>query len=59
MKEAVGAFDSFCGQYMKQLLNHIGLSPHRRKRLEKMRFHNLRIVADESAMSSISIFSMA
>lgn len=47
VKEAVGAFDSFCGQYMKQLLNHIGLSPRRRERLEKMRFHNLRIVADE------------
>jgi hypothetical protein len=40
-KDAVGAFDSFAGQYAKQLLNRVPITPARRGRLERAHFHNL------------------
>lgn len=40
VKEAVSAFDSFCGQYMHQLLK-IPMAPSRLERLRKMHFHDL------------------
>jgi hypothetical protein len=56
-KDAVGAFDSFVSQYMKQLLRHIPMTPARRKRFERMRFHDLRLVsADLKNAFDIDIF---
>jgi hypothetical protein len=40
-KEAVAAFDSVAGQYARQLLLRVPLSPARRARVEKARFHSL------------------
>jgi hypothetical protein len=45
-KEAVALFDSFVGQYVKQLVR-IPMTPARRNRLENARFHNLQSVATE------------
>jgi hypothetical protein len=45
-KEAVAVFDSFVGQYVKQLVR-IPMTPARRNRLENGRFHNLQSVATE------------
>jgi len=45
-KEAVAAFDSFVGQYVKQLVR-IPMTPARKNRLENRRFHNLESVAAE------------
>jgi hypothetical protein len=44
VKDAVAAFDSFAGQYVQQLTKS-PMTPRRRARLEKMRFHNLEAVA--------------
>lgn len=44
-KEAVGAFDSFAGQYVAQLVKRIPLTQGRRNRLLEKRFHNLQLVA--------------
>ena len=41
VKEVVAAFDSFAGQYAKQLLARVPLTPARKARMEKSRFHNL------------------
>lgn len=41
VKEAVAAFDSFAGQYAKQLLARVPLTPARKGRLERAHFHNL------------------
>ena len=41
VKEAVAAFDSFAGQYAKQLLARVPLTPARKSRLERAHFHNL------------------
>jgi len=41
VKEAVAAFDSFAGQYAKQLLSRVPLTPARKTRLERAHFHNL------------------
>jgi hypothetical protein len=46
VKEAVAAFDSFAGQYAKQLLARVPLTPARRGRLERAHFHNLGPVAE-------------
>jgi hypothetical protein len=46
VKDAVATFDSFAGHYVKQLLR-IPLTPGRRNRLEKVRFHNLEAVATD------------
>lgn len=45
-KEAAAAFDSFAGQYAKQLLARVPLTPARKGRLERARFHNLGAVSD-------------
>jgi endogenous inhibitor of DNA gyrase (YacG/DUF329 family) len=47
VRDAVAAFDSFVGQYVKQLVQRIPMTPARRNRLENGRFHNLRLVATE------------
>jgi len=46
-RDAVAAFDSFAGQYARQLVQHVPLTPARRALFDGMRFHNLRIVADK------------
>lgn len=43
-KDAVAAFDSFVGQYVQQLLKGVRMTPARRARLEKRRFHDFRTV---------------
>lgn len=43
----MAAFDSFAGQYARQLLLHVPLTPARRALFEGMRFHNLKAVADK------------
>jgi hypothetical protein len=40
VKSAVGAFDTFVGQYAKQLLALVPMSRARRDRLGRQRFHN-------------------
>jgi hypothetical protein len=45
--EAVGAFDTFVAQYVKQLARLIPLRSSRKARLERMRFHNLNTTATE------------
>ena len=46
VKEAVAAFDSFAGQFAKQLLARVPLTPGRRSRLERAHFHNLTTVSE-------------
>jgi hypothetical protein len=41
VKETVAAFDSFAGQYAKQLVTRVPLTPARKARIEKAHFHNL------------------
>jgi hypothetical protein len=43
-KEAVAAFDSFVGQYVDQLVKRVPMTPGRKTRLEKERFHNFQTV---------------
>jgi hypothetical protein len=45
VKDAVSEFDSFAGVCVAQLLQHVAMTPSRRNRLEKRRFHNLQSVA--------------
>jgi len=40
VKEAVAAFDSFVGQYVDQLVKRVPMTPGRKTRLERGRFHN-------------------
>lgn len=47
VRDAVAAFDSFVGQYVKQLVGRVPLTQARRNRLENGRFHNLKMVAAE------------
>jgi hypothetical protein len=47
VKEAVGAFDSFVGQYMKELVRQVPMTPGRKNRYQKMRFHDLSSVVSE------------
>jgi len=47
VRDAVAAFDSFVGQYVKQLIQRVPLTPARKNRLENARFHNLQVVAAE------------
>lgn len=57
VKGAVGAFDSFCAQYVGQL-RRIPMTPRRRERLGKMRFHNLSKVVEElNTIFDINILS--
>jgi hypothetical protein len=46
-KDAVGAFDSFVGSYVKELVEHMPLTQARRNRLTNRLFHNLTAVADD------------
>lgn len=46
-KGAVAAFDSFAGQYAKQVVRLVPMTPSRVNRIEKMRFHNLDAVYEE------------
>jgi hypothetical protein len=45
VKDAVSEFDSFAGVCVTQLVQHVGMTPARRNRLENRRFHNLQSVA--------------
>ena len=45
VRDSVAAFDSFIGQFVAQLLNHVPMTPGRRSRFENRRFHNLRSVS--------------
>ncbi len=47
VRDAVAAFDSFAGQYVEQLVDHIPMTPARRGRVENRRFHNLESVTTE------------
>jgi len=47
VRDAVAAFDSFVGRYVEQLLSLVRISPARRERLSRMRFHNLKMTANE------------
>lgn len=47
VRDAVSAFDSFCGPYMQQLLAHVPLTPRRSERLGRLRFHQLGPLAEE------------
>lgn len=47
ISDAVGAFDTFTGQYVKQLLARVPLRTTRKAKLERMRFHNLQMTASE------------
>ena len=46
VRDAVSAFDSFVGQYVKELVSHVPMTSGRRNRLGG-RFHNLEAVAAE------------
>lgn len=46
-KEAVAAFDSFVGQYVEQLVRRVPMTPGRKSRLEKGRFHNFQMVEND------------
>lgn len=66
VKESVAAFDSFAGQYAKQLLARVPLTPSRRSRLERVHFHNLaaahelfRNVFDIDILSEVSVEDIA
>jgi len=47
VRDAVAAFDSFVGRYVKQLVQRVPLTPARRNRLENRRFHDPKFVAAE------------
>jgi hypothetical protein len=45
--EVVSAFDTFVGQFAKQIVKRIPMRSARKSRIEKMRFHNLETAAAE------------
>lgn len=47
VSDAVGAFDTFVSQYVKQLVRRVPLRSARKSRLARMRFHNLQTTAVE------------
>jgi hypothetical protein len=47
VRDGVALFDASAGQYMRQLVRRIPLTPSRRTRLDRMRFHDLTAVATE------------
>jgi len=58
VRDAVSAFDSFVGQYVKELLRRVPMTRGRRNRLENMRFHNVSAVRDEfNSTFDIDIFN--
>jgi hypothetical protein len=40
-------FDSFVGHYVRELVRHVPMTAGRKARFERMRFHNLNVVAAE------------
>jgi hypothetical protein len=56
-KDAVSAFDSFAGSYVRQLVEQVPLTKARRNQLTGRRFHNLKAVAsDLKEIFDIDIF---
>ena len=47
MREAVSQFDSMAGQNMRQLVARVPMTPQRRNRYGKMRFHDVKAVAGD------------
>ena len=47
VRDAVSAFDSFVGQYVRELLRRVPMTRGRINRLQNMRFHNVNLVRDE------------
>jgi hypothetical protein len=47
VRDTVAAFDSFVGQYVRELVRHVPLTPSRRNRLQNSRFHNLSQTREE------------
>ena len=47
VKDAVAAFDSLVGQYVRQLVLHVPMTAGRNARFQRMRFHNLKVVETE------------
>jgi hypothetical protein len=47
VSDAVGAFDTFVAQYVRQLVQRVPLRSARKARLERMRFHNLQVTTSE------------
>src|SRR5207249_4802482 len=45
VRDSVAAFDSFVGRYVEQLVQHVPITPCRRNRFNKGRFHKLQSVA--------------
>jgi hypothetical protein len=47
VRDSIAAFDSFVGQFVAQLVQHVPMTPARTNRLEKRRYHNLQLVATD------------
>ena len=47
VRDAVAAFDSLVGQFVKELVRQIPMTKERRNRLGNARFHNISLVRDE------------
>lgn len=47
VRDAVATFDSFCGQYLRQLVRRIPVTPKRKARLDRLLFHSLKAAATE------------
>jgi hypothetical protein len=47
VRDAVAAFDSFVGQYVRELVKRVPMTRSRINRLENSRFHNVNLVRDE------------
>lgn len=45
VRDTVAGFDSFVGQYLRQLTQRVPMTPARKARFETSRFHNLQLVA--------------
>lgn len=50
VKDVVSGFDSLTGKYIEYLIRAIPMTPARKDRLQKLRFHNLEKVANEIRM---------
>jgi hypothetical protein len=46
VKDIVSTFDSFAGQYAKQLLARVPLTPARKSRIERALYHNIETASD-------------
>jgi hypothetical protein len=47
VRDVVAAFDSLAGRYVEQLLASVAMTPGRRERLGRIRFHNISVTATE------------